>query len=240
MVTDLNETRKKAENFFKKKFPFKKDEAGDFGAYCIEQWLQSGHTKRPFQYLAIDYLRKFVHCSGAGGSSDLMVRSTKLQENSDFIIESNLNAHSSELRTFDESYLFCNRKLSERQRIILVLIYKYGFQEKEIGNILQVSGSRISQLHTQALQIQKTSVSEQISSSKQRDRESKEQTALSSEQINSWVFRKKEACLDQLEKTKSRIFQKYPQTTQNIQRENSLLFQIKQDAWLLPKMVLQK
>ena len=46
--------------------------------------------------------------------------------------------------------MHCVRDLAERDRIIIALYYFEGLTLAEIGMVLQVSESRVSQLHTRA------------------------------------------------------------------------------------------
>lgn len=66
-----------------------------------------------------------------------------------------LGSDSAQLRRFEESSLLRDRRLQERERIVLILYYEWGFRLKEIGDLLAVSESRVSQMLDQTLRRQK-------------------------------------------------------------------------------------
>lgn len=178
----LIEERKKIEAFFRKRWRgISDEEISDFGAYCVEQWLNGRSPKTSYEYLGIDYLRSFAHRYGTRGSSDMLSRPPGLRVYSETGDVPQLGADSFELRRFNESSALRDRRLSERERIVLILHYEWGFTLKEIGDLLAVSESRISQMLDQTLSAQKKRISAPDASEAERWRQRKEQAALSRE-----------------------------------------------------------
>ena len=150
------EKQKKAEAYFRKHWPkMSAEDVSDFGTYCVEKWLSNRRTKASFSQLGIDFLREFALRTGTRGSSDLMSQPTRVKDDPTSSGFSQLSAHSTQLRRFDESSLLRDRRLSREERIILILHYEWGFSLKEIGDLMAVSESRISQMLTKILSDQK-------------------------------------------------------------------------------------
>ncbi|RKY63245.1 MAG: RNA polymerase sigma factor WhiG, partial [Candidatus Latescibacterota bacterium] len=60
-------------------------------------------------------------------------------------------SESAERREMEELLMEAIRSLPERHREVIVLYYYEGLTLKEIGEVLGVSDSRVSQLHSEAL-----------------------------------------------------------------------------------------
>lgn len=176
---ELVSLREKAEMYFKKRWrQFNEETVSDFGAYCVEQWLTGRHTATSFKYLGVDYLRSFTGGDGIRGSSDALSRLSRFTDDTE---SSGLAQHGSdsvELRRFDESSLLRDRRLSERERVVLILYYEWGFDLKEIGDLLAVSESRASQLLDQAVSVQKKRIQAADASEAERHRQRKEQAKI--------------------------------------------------------------
>lgn len=118
-------------------------------------WLSGRHPQTSYKYLGIDFLRKFGYSTGAHISSDLMSQPTRDLSDTPLGEFHKLASDSYELRRYDESSLLRDKRLSQKQRIVLILYYEWGFNLKEIGDVLGVSESRISQVHNKVLHEQK-------------------------------------------------------------------------------------
>lgn len=153
---ELNEKKNQAQGWIRKRYPHLSiEDCEDFGAYCVDVWL-SGGEKRDWRYIAIDYLRKHGHRTGSRGSSDAMgsIARKRLKE-FDAETETEIEQYPSQPRRPDESHSFRYRGLESRLRVVLVLMYEWGFTELEIGHCLGVSESRVAQMHHAALRTQR-------------------------------------------------------------------------------------
>lgn len=104
-----------------------------------------------------------------------------------------------ELGRFVESSLLRDRRLSERERIVLVLHYEWGFNLKEIGDVLAVSESRASQVLTQALSSQKKRIQAADASEEERNRQCIEQETIPREiQTQSGVDGKTQSLMEKI------------------------------------------
>lgn len=153
---ELNEKKNKAQGWIKKRYPHLSiEDAEDFGAYCVDVWL-SGGEKRDWRHVAIDYLRKHGHRTGSRGNSDAMGSlARKRLEEVDEESEREIEQYPVQSRRPDESHSFRYSGLESRLRVVLVLMYEWGFTELEIGHCLGVSESRVAQMHHAALRVQR-------------------------------------------------------------------------------------
>lgn len=177
---ELNEKKNKAQGWFRKKYPhISTQDIEDFGAYFVEVYL-SGGEKRDLQFIAIDYLRKHGDRTGSRGSSDAMgsIARKRLEEFDDET-ESEIEQYPFQSRRPDESHSFRYSGLESRLRVVLVLMYEWGFTELEIGHCLGVSESRVAQMHHAALRIQKKIFQGEILSEKQIEAQSLLQAEIS-------------------------------------------------------------
>lgn len=155
------------------------EHVSEFGAYCVEQWLTGRHPQTAREFLAIDYLRSFANCTRNGrvrfhGSSRGRV---SLGPKAD--VELGLGKNSFELGRFIESSALRDPRLSQRERIVLILSYEWGFSLKEIGDVLAVSESRVSQVLSTAMSDQKERIQKDSAPPNQRDLERKKQATIS-------------------------------------------------------------
>lgn len=157
------------------------DDVSDFGAYCVEMWLGGRNTKTSYYHLGVDYLRSFAHRTGARGACDLLSQPTRVTLGPEADVELRLGQHSPELGRFIESSALRDRRLSERERIILILYYEWQFNLKEIGDLFSVSESRISQMHHKALSRQKSFIQAGAASQAERERKRVEPAQISRE-----------------------------------------------------------
>jgi DNA-binding transcriptional MerR regulator len=134
-----------------------------------------------------------VHRFGTRGSSDLLSQPTRVKANADFDPIDQLGSDSAELGRFIESSALRDRRLSERDRIILILTYEWGFNLKEIGDLLAVSESRASQLLHSALRAQKKRIQAADASQEERDRQRAKQKEVSREIQNKFRVDEKAA-----------------------------------------------
>lgn len=84
---------------------------------------------------------------------------------------SQFGTSSKQLGRFVESSLLRDRRLSERERIVLILYYEWEFNLKEIGDVLGVSECRASQLLTKAVRDQKERIQAEESRTQEGERQ---------------------------------------------------------------------
>lgn len=150
-----NEDRKKAENYFKKRWPSKKEFAEDFGSFCTIQWLEGKREKTNLYRMAIDYLRTFSSSGDAHGSFDILSQRTTKSIESTEVRKRGLGANSSAITRFEAASLLRDGRLNERERIILILYFEWGFTKKEISHVIGVVESRINKIFDEILEAQK-------------------------------------------------------------------------------------
>ena len=164
---ELHEKQKLAKNWVKKKYPHISDQtAEDFSSYYIEVWLTGG-GKRDFRWIAIDFFRQHGDRLGARGTGDAM-GSLDRRYKTDEETEDPIEQFESQSRRPDESHLLCYRQLNSTLRAVMVLTYEWGFTLKEIGHCLGVSESRVSQMHSEAVQVQTRVLRGELLSEEQR------------------------------------------------------------------------
>ncbi len=168
---------KKIVGWFKKKYPLLSEEdREDFRQYYYEQRLKDPY-KRDLAFIAVDFLRAFKYRTGKRGASDAMAATGRQSLHTEDYAEERFESSENQLGRFDDSFVWGIR--SSQQRTVLKLYYGWGFNLKEIGDVLGVSESRISQLHTQGVCAQKKTLQANLSFEKQREREREEHRALS-------------------------------------------------------------
>lgn len=152
----LNEKKRKAQGWFRKKYRFLPEEdAQDFGAFCIEYWLEGGVTSRAYKYLAIDYLRKHGKRLNKRGNSDAMALLEKRKKGSDSVKYLDIEDHVDASNGSPDTSRFIYTGLTKLQRIVMVLFYEWEFTKREVAHCLGVSPGRISQLYNDAMSAQK-------------------------------------------------------------------------------------
>lgn len=173
--------KEQAEAYFKSRWRGIEEHISDFGQYCVEQWLSGRNPKTSYEYLGIDYLRSFAHRYGARGSSDMLSRPPGLRMDPEAGGLAQFGADSVELGRFNESSLLRDPRIPQRQRIVLILYYEWGFNLKDIGDVMGVSESRVSQVLDQAVYAQKARLQAADASLETRERQRKEQEKISRE-----------------------------------------------------------
>lgn len=150
-----NEDRKKAENYFKKRWPSKKEFAEDFGSFCTIQWLEGKSEKTNFYRLGIDFLRSFTGGVGLRGSCDAFSRQSARSTDDKNGDTKELARVSRSIERFEHSSLLRDSRLTERERVILILYFEWGFTKKEISHVIGVVESRINKVFAEILEAQK-------------------------------------------------------------------------------------
>jgi predicted DNA-binding protein YlxM (UPF0122 family) len=178
---EIIKKRSQAEAVYRSKWPSRDQDVSDFGAYCVEQWLTGRHPETSYYFLGVDYLRSHAYRTGVRGSSDVLSQPTRISLYSEAGGHVQHGTDSFELGRFVESSALRDRRLSERERICLILYYEWKFDLKEIADLFSVSESRASQMLSQALRTQKKRIEAEVTSENERDRQQKEQRSLSRE-----------------------------------------------------------
>lgn len=171
-----------AEAYFKKAYPkLCEEHLSDFGAYCVEQWLSGRDPRTSREFLAIDYLRSFANCTRNGRLRFHASTAGAIPFGPETDVDERLGRDSHELGRFIESSALRDRRLSQKQRIVLILYYEWGLDLKEIGDVMGVSESRVSQVLAQALREQASRLQAADASLEERERQRRQQEALSRE-----------------------------------------------------------
>lgn len=152
---DIRELQKRAENYFKKRWPSKRDFAEDFGSYCAIKWCENKGKETNLYRLGIDFLRSFTSSHGQYGSRDALNQiDTKSIE--DIKREkASLGKNSHSIERFDESSCLRDKRLSERERVMLILFFEWGFTKKEISHVFGIAESRTNKVLQGILDAQK-------------------------------------------------------------------------------------
>lgn len=200
---EIIKQREKAEAYFRRHYPREVEKhLSDFGAYCVEQWLTGRHPRTSYHYLAADFLRSFAHRTRPCGDSSLDRSPGRLWFGPEADVELGLGRDSAELGRFIESSALRDPRLSERSRIILILFYEWGFNLKEIGDLLAVSESRTSQLLASALSQQKERIQAEVTRGETRARQPEESRAVSHQvQERPSLYRKANEIMERLRET---------------------------------------
>ncbi len=179
---EIMKKREQAEAFFRSRYPRETERhLSDFGAYCVEQWLTGRDPRTSYHFLAVDFLRSFAHRTRPCGDSSLDRSPGRISLFPEADVELRLGGDSAELGRFVESSSLRDPRLPERSRIVLILYYEWGFNLKEIGDLFRVSESRASQMLSAALLSQKERIQADDTSLIERQRQLREQEALSRE-----------------------------------------------------------
>ena len=166
--------------------------ADEFEGWVCEQYLTGRSLKTNYEWIAIDFLRKFSVRTGARGSSDALNQpGRKRGEKSEGILEQYKSKtedyrgqykHSkSERRRSLKPYLGSFGDLRLRLRIVLIMRYEYDWDFKDIAYMLGVSEQRVSQLHIEMLRAQKKALSKVLSPKKQVEGKCRESPKVSQE-----------------------------------------------------------
>lgn len=144
---ELNELRIAAQRFFRLQYSqVGFEEIEDFGSYCVEAWLSGKRkTSTPYKYMGIDYMRERT------GSRNLVKKTGVNIER----VKEDIGSDSKDLNRFIDSDMLRDARLPQLTRCILVLYYEWGFDLIEIGDLLGVNASRVSQMLTAAKGLQK-------------------------------------------------------------------------------------
>lgn len=152
---DIRELQKRAENYFKKRWPSKRDFAEDFGSYCAIRWCENKGKETNLYRLGIDFLRTFTESAGQRGSCDVLgQQSTRSLEHTKGS-KSGLGSVSGAIARFDESSCLRDKRLSERERVMLILFFEWGFTKKEISHVFGIAESRTNKVLQDILDAQK-------------------------------------------------------------------------------------
>ncbi|HRP01817.1 MAG TPA: FliA/WhiG family RNA polymerase sigma factor [Candidatus Kapabacteria bacterium] len=151
--------RKKAQDYQQTLEKFKKTNGDDISNEEIRKKLNVSPEKFK-EYLEAVALAKSAISLNDASTSSITIEDETINiieeipdESSDFL----QGIYENERRTMILEYI---KKLKDNQRIILTLYYFENLTFKEIGKVLNVSESRISQLHTQLLAELKSKLSE--------------------------------------------------------------------------------
>lgn len=109
--------------FFMRRWGGKREDAEDFGSFCVERWLRGRHFSTDFEYLAIDFIR----------AKPKFVEELPRDETTSLYEVSILDA----LDSFD--------------RALLVLSSLWGMSENEIAHVFGLSASNVSKLKGAAI-----------------------------------------------------------------------------------------
>ncbi len=117
-------------------------EVADYMGLGLDEYQQLLQQTAPITLISLDDLQ----CSaGDDGNSNLLFQELIPDPNA-------VNPESSlEYREIKETLVDAIRRLPERESLVITLYYYEGLTLKEIGQILEVSESRVSQLHTKAV-----------------------------------------------------------------------------------------
>ncbi len=117
-------------------------EIADYLGLSMDEYQQLLQQTAPITLISLDDLQG---SAGEDGNSNLPIQ--------DMIPDPNaVNPESSlEYREMKETLAEAIRRLPEREALVITLYYYEGLTLKEIGRILEVSESRVSQLHTKAI-----------------------------------------------------------------------------------------
>lgn len=162
----------------------------EFEGWVCEQYLSGRSLKTNYEWIAIDFLRKFALRTGARGGTDALHQPGRVGgEDSESIFENNKQTaekyrgpdslDKSKRRGSLGAYLERCRDLRLSARLILILRYEWEFTLREIGYVMGVSESRVSQMHDEILRAQKKAQSQKELSEKQKERKSKESRKVS-------------------------------------------------------------
>lgn len=196
----LKKFRKRCLIAAEKKFKLNKEDAEEFAQEYLTMLIDKGWSQTIDQGL-IDFVRRRIgRTRELGDSGRKMQPITFTDFNAlrgegaiERLIESSSESGGESLRIEE-----CLRNASnDKMRLILGLIYKWGLRHADIGEILGVSESRISQLYRKEMQAQKERIQEETARENERDRQSKSQGSLSQKiQIQSEIQRKAKAELE--------------------------------------------
>lgn len=146
----LGNLQKKAEFYFQKRWPSKKQYKEDFASFCALKWVQGKGLDTSLYRLGIDFLRTFTFGDGAHGISDVLGQDI-LQL--DWALSA--GSQSIELNRFINKDALRGDWLTERERTFLILFFEWGFTSKEIADVLGLSETRMSQFIREVFSKQK-------------------------------------------------------------------------------------
>ena len=189
----LNLTDKKLKKFrerclleAKRKFGMSEEDAEEFAQEYLLMLTTKGWMQSVGQ-ACIDFARKRFGRTGKYGSSNRKViplTFTDLDatwgQNS---IERIVRVDPDNSRGLSDFEAFI-KNIVGTDRVILVLKYEWGFNNVDLGRVLGVSESRISQLHNTALSAQKERIKKETARENERERQREVQTTLSPEVQN--------------------------------------------------------
>lgn len=170
-VDKLNNFKKRCIAVGKIKRGLSEQDAEDFAQEYLLMLTIKG-WRQTVDQASIDFVRKRFGRTGAFGSISRKVipitftdLDVKCGQNASERIIGTDTKHGGDSQSFEESI----RGAVRQDRIIFYLIYKWGFTNADIGEILGVSESRISQLHNTALSSQKKRILQEKSRETQRE-----------------------------------------------------------------------
>lgn len=151
---ELIRRRKSAQNYYAAKYQSRsKQEAEDFGSYCMVQWLSGRFIKTDLNWLAIDFLRTFTYTGNPKrpGVEDAMARASGVIRNPENIKALHASAESADIQAFLHGDMIRKMDFTPIERVIMLLYYEKGEFAKDIGDLLGLTESRICQLRTEAV-----------------------------------------------------------------------------------------
>lgn len=138
----LMKLRKQFESYCERKYynHMNAEEIEDIVSWASIQWLQGRHEKTNYQYIVADYFRMKKHHRTANTKAF-----DYFNEGDEYIKPENVLKFPESLNQIN-GYLKRSDKTNKSQleKMITGLVYKYGFQNKEIADLLDVTESRIS------------------------------------------------------------------------------------------------
>lgn len=148
---NLGNRIQKAKLWFQKKYlALGEEDAEDFsqyfGEYILKTDLAEEHDSYHRRKRAIDFLRKHKKRKDHRGGTDAM-NVAFFPEDENELLNIPMPDHPREVPI--------HRKATLEHRVVLFLVYEYELDMRDIAKILGVSAGRVSQLHTEILELQR-------------------------------------------------------------------------------------
>lgn len=148
--SSIEPRRKKIVRFFKERYP--REDAEDFGSFCIEQWLRGRSILTNFSWMAADYFRLFGTKLKVGrGSKDFMQQPLRSDTSLPGLELERYPTSSNPIEEFHNADLLRHKCLTSFDRTILILTYQWGFSGEEIADLFGLCPSRICQFKKEAI-----------------------------------------------------------------------------------------
>lgn len=150
--SSIEPRRKKIIRFFKERYP--REDADDFGSFCVEQWLTGRSILTNFSWMAADYFRIFgIKIKIGRGSIDLMQQPERSDTSLPGLELEKYPTPSNPIEEFHNAELMRHKSLNSFDRSILILSYQWDFSQQEIGDLFGITSSRICQFKKEAEKI---------------------------------------------------------------------------------------